>query len=623
MDGKVKIVDENTGRILEGRRYSEGLHQAIEAKENVKVEADTQTYATITLQNYFRMYYKLAGMTGTAETEATEFWEIYKLDVVVIPTHKPCIREDKEDLVFKTKREKYNAIIAEIERLHKQGRPVLVGTTSVEVSELLSRMLKRKGIPHHVLNAKHHQKEAEIIARAGQKGAVTIATNMAGRGTDIKLGPGVAELGGLAVIGTERHESRRIDRQLRGRAGRQGDPGTSQFFVSLEDDLMRLFGSERLARLLDKMGYQEGEPLQHPWITKAIERAQKKVEENNFGIRKRLLEYDNVMNAQREAIYARRRHALFGDRLTIDIHHAFQDVAHAIAERAKEEENYTRFTVDVLRTFSIQPPVSEEEFQNLKPQEIAQRIYERATEVYRRKQETMTQQAWPTIQHLYETRGNQIKKVIVPFTDGFRIVHGIMDLEKAYQTQGREIFHTFERAVVLALIDEHWMHHLREMDYLRQAVQSAVYEQKDPLLVYKFEAFKLFEQMLDQLNRDIISFLFRGTILTEQPGTTPEQQLTDSPPERHIGTRQPIRTGRGPTPGIPIGEPTTHTRQRHRHTRHAPARQLVTAGPHTEVQPTAPIRRKRRKIGKNEPCPCGSGKKYKHCHGRPGAPSLL
>ncbi len=611
MDGQVKIVDENTGRILEGRRYSEGLHQAIEAKENVKVEGDTQTYATITLQNYFRMYHKLAGMTGTAETESAEFWEIYKLDVVVIPTHKPVIREDKEDLVFKTKREKYNAIIEEIERLHKQGRPVLVGTTSVEVSELLSRMLKRKGIPHNVLNAKHHQREAEIIAQAGQKGAVTIATNMAGRGTDIKLGPGVAELGGLAVIGTEHHDARRIDRQLRGRAGRQGDPGSSQFFVSLEDDLMRLFGSERIAKLLDRLGYQEGEPLQHPMITRSIERAQKKVEENNFGIRKRLLEYDNVMNVQREAIYTRRKHALYGDRLTLDIYNTFKDVAYSIIERFKDLNDYEGLKQEVIRTFSINPPFSEEEFKNQKVDTLAEKLFQEAYSTYQRKKKQMAEKLYPAIRELYLAQGDKVRRVIIPFTDGIRVVEGIVDLKKAYDTKGEEIANAFERAITLALIDDYWKTHLREMDHLKQAVQTAAYEQKDPLLVYKFEAFELFKDMLYKMNKDITAFLMRGDIMAERP---PQQQQAPKP--------QPIniRTGRGampepamPTPPPPTPQPVSVNPQVARQQRRP--RRAMPRHPNMPPQPVEPIR-KGKKIGRNDPCPCGSGKKYKHCHGR-------
>lgn len=594
MDGKVKIVDENTGRILEGRRYSDGLHQAIEVKENVKVEAETQTYATITLQNYFRMYHKLAGMTGTAETEAAEFWEIYKLDVVVIPTHKPCIRKDYEDLVFRTKKEKYQAIIEEIERLHRQGRPVLVGTTSVEVSELLSRMLKRRGIKHEVLNAKHHQREAEIIAKAGQKGAVTIATNMAGRGTDIKLGEGVAELGGLAVIGTERHEARRIDRQLRGRAGRQGDPGTSQFFVSLEDDLMRLFGSERIAKILDRLGYQEGEPLQHSLITKSIERAQKKVEENNFGIRKRLLEYDNVMNVQREAIYTLRKHALFGDRLSVDLHNIFKDIALKLVERYQRESNYEGLVLECLRIFSIQPPLTEEELKEMKSEELAKRLYEEAASYYRRKTQQMADKTYPVIRELYITRGEEIKRLIVPYTDGMRVVHGVVDLHKAYESRGYEMFRGFERAVTLSLIDDAWKNHLREMDYLRQAVQTAIYEQKDPLLIYKFEAFNLFQQMLEELHQNITSFLFKGDILTEQPqheATT----VIENPYERARAAH--------PSPAPSILQ-----------SRRAPAMPQEALA--TSRGPAQPVRHTQPKVGRNDPCPCGSGKKYKKCCGR-------
>jgi preprotein translocase subunit SecA len=512
MDGKVKIVDENTGRILEGRRYSDGLHQAIEAKENVKVEAATQTFATITLQNYFRMYHKLCGMTGTAITEANEFWEIYKLDVVEIPTNKPVIRKDLEDLVYKTKREKYNAVIDHIVELSKAGRPVLVGTTSVEVSELLSRMLKIKGIKHNVLNAKHHQREAEIIAAAGRPGAVTIATNMAGRGTDIKITPEVREAGGLAIVGTERHESRRVDRQLRGRSGRQGDPGSSQFFVSLEDDLMRLFGSERIASIMDRLGYKEGEVIQHRMVSNSIERAQKKVEENNFGIRKRLLEYDDVMNSQREVIYTKRRNALFGDRLSVDLNNCFFDLCEEIITKNQEDRNYENFKLDVIRYFAANTHISEQDFLSKKVIELTPQLFHEIKEHYKRKSEHLIQEAFPFIQHIGQNKDNKFINALFPFTDGKKMINVIVNIQKAIDTNGREIVTAFEKSVSLAIIDEAWKEHLRELDELKQSVQNAVYEQKDPLLIYKFEAFNLFKDMISDINREISSFLFRGVI---------------------------------------------------------------------------------------------------------------
>jgi preprotein translocase subunit SecA len=477
-DGKVKIVDEQTGRVLEGRRYSDGLHQAIEAKENVKIEAATQTYATVTLQNYFRMYHKLAGMTGTAETEAGEFWQIYKLDVVVIPTNKKIVRDDREDLVYKTTREKYNAVIDEIVSLTDAGRPVLVGTTSVEISELLSRMLKLRNIRHNVLNAKMHQREAEIVAEAGQAGTVTIATNMAGRGTDIKLGPGVKEAGGLAIIGTERHESRRVDRQLRGRAGRQGDPGSSQFFVALDDNLMRLFGSGRIASLMDKMGYKEGEVIQHSMITKSIERAQKKVEENNFGIRKRLLEYDDVMNSQREVIYRKRRHALFGERLSLDLDNMRYDLSEAIAGQFADQRDYEEFKMEMIRIFSMEAPVNEQTFTKAGTEDLANSIYQAATSHYQAKRELIADKANPVIQQLFERQGQTIENIVVPFTDGQKQVNVVVNLKKAFETRGAEMMAAFERTITLALIDDAWKEHLREMDELKTSVQNAVYTNK-------------------------------------------------------------------------------------------------------------------------------------------------
>jgi preprotein translocase subunit SecA len=511
MDNKIKIVDEQTGRIMEGRRYSDGLHQALEAKENVKVEAATQTYATITLQNYFRMYSKLAGMTGTAETEAGELWDIYKLDVVVIPTNRPVIRDDREDLVYKTKREKFNAVIKEIEDLVAKGRPVLVGTTSVETSELLSRMLTRVKIRHNVLNAKLHQKEAEIVSEAGKPGTVTIATNMAGRGTDIKLGPGVKEAGGLAIIGTERHESRRVDRQLRGRAGRQGDPGSSQFFVALEDDLMRMFGSDRIAKIMDRLGVKEGEVIQHSMITKSIERAQKKVEENNFGIRKRLLQYDDVMNSQREVIYKKRRHALFGDRLAVDISNMMYDVGEQMINQYLEEKDFDGFRLALLKNMAIESPFSADEFYSLRVDDMSDRLYEAAYQHYVEKSKRIAELAYPVIKDVYENQP-QFENIAIPITDGIKTMNVIANLKKSYDSGGKEIILSVEKGITLAMIDDSWKEHLREMDDLKQSVQNAAYEQKDPLLIYKFEAFELFKKMIGKINEEITSFLIRGRL---------------------------------------------------------------------------------------------------------------
>jgi len=512
IDNKVKIVDEQTGRIMDGRRYSDGLHQAIEAKENVKIEDATQTFATVTLQNYFRMYSKLSGMTGTAVTEAGEFWEIYKLDVVEIPTNRPIARKDKDDMVYKTKREKYNAVIDDVTQLSNAGRPVLIGTTSVEISELLSRMLKLRNVPHNVLNAKLHKREADIVAEAGKSGIVTIATNMAGRGTDIKLSKEVKEAGGLAIVGTERHDSRRVDRQLRGRAGRQGDPGSSQFYVSLEDNLMRLFGSERIAKLMDKMGLEEGEVIQHSMISKSIERAQKKVEENNFGIRKRLLEYDDVMNAQREVIYKRRYHALFGDRLRVDIANMIFDTSEAITENNKVAQDYKNFEFELIRYFSMSAPVSEEEFEKMSVQKIAGIVYKEAYQHYQEKMKHSASRAFPVIKQVYEDESNNFERISVPFSDGQKTLQVVTNLEKAYETEGVQLVKDFEKNISLAIIDDAWKTHLRKMDELKQSVQLAVHEQKDPLLIYKFEAFELFKSMLDHVNRDVISFLFKGEI---------------------------------------------------------------------------------------------------------------
>lgn len=514
IDGEVKIVDEQTGRIMDGRRYSDGLHQAIEAKENVKIEAATQTFATVTLQNYFRMYNKLAGMTGTAETEAGELWQIYKLDVVVIPTNRPIQRDDRQDLVYKTNREKYNAVIEEVERLTAAGRPVLVGTTSVEISQLLSKALQLRKIPHQVLNAKLHQKEAEIVAEAGRPGQVTIATNMAGRGTDIKLREGVKEAGGLAIIGTERHDSRRVDRQLRGRAGRQGDPGSSQFYVSLEDNLMRLFGSERIAKMMDRMGHKEGEVIQHSMISKSIERAQKKVEENNFGIRKRLLEYDDVMNKQRDVIYKRRKNALFGDHLKYDISNMIFDVAQSIVTTAKNEGSYKEFEYEIIKYFTMEAPVSENDFKNKQIPELTDIVYKAAEEDYKNRLELMKEKSFPIIENVYQNQGSMFKMIQVPFTDGTRTLTIVADLQKAFDTKCQSLIDDFEKNITLSIIDENWKNHLREMDDLRRSSQGAVYEQKDPLVIYKQESFYLFSEMVDKVNKETISFLFKGEIPT-------------------------------------------------------------------------------------------------------------
>ncbi|WP_242155206.1 preprotein translocase subunit SecA [Aestuariivivens sediminis] len=522
IDNKVMIVDEQTGRIMEGRRYSDGLHQAIEAKENVKIEDATQTFATVTLQNYFRMYRKLSGMTGTAVTEAGEFWEIYKLDVVEIPTNRPIARDDRDDLVYKTKREKYNAVIDEVTNLSEAGRPVLIGTTSVEISELLAKMLSIRKIPHNVLNAKLHKKEADIVAEAGRSGQVTIATNMAGRGTDIKLTDAVKKAGGLAIVGTERHDSRRVDRQLRGRSGRQGDPGSSQFYVSLEDNLMRLFGSERIAKMMDRMGLKEGEVIQHSMISKSIERAQKKVEENNFGVRKRLLEYDDVMNAQREVVYKRRRHALHGERLRVDLANMIFDTSEGIAETNKGANDYKNFEFELIRYFSMSSPISEADFGKLTGQEITSKIYKAAFEHYREKMERNADIAFPVIKNVYETQGDKFKRIVVPFTDGVKTLNVVTDLEKAYKTNGKQLITDFEKNITLAIIDDAWKTHLRKMDELKQSVQLAVHEQKDPLLIYKFEAFELFKGMIDQVNKDVISFLFKGELPQETQDTIQE-----------------------------------------------------------------------------------------------------
>ncbi len=597
MDGKVKIVDEQTGRILDGRRYSDGLHQAIEAKENVTVEAATQTFATVTLQNYFRMYHKLCGMTGTAETEAGEFWEIYKLDVMTIPTNRPISRKDQQDLVYKTKREKYKAVIDEIEALSSIGRPVLVGTTSVEVSELLSRMLQQKKVAHNVLNAKQHSREAQIVAEAGLPGAVTIATNMAGRGTDIKLGPGVKEAGGLAIIGTERHESRRVDRQLRGRAGRQGDPGTSQFFVSLEDDLMRLFGSERIASLMDKMGHKEGEVLQHGMISKSIERAQKKVEENNFGIRKNLLEYDDVMNKQRDVIYKRRNHALFGDRLSLDLDNAIIDVTSDLAAQFEGNKDYEAFKIEVMKHLAMEPMVTAEEFDKGNTDTIGDKLYHQVKEFYARKSAAIREHILPTLQQIHADNP-QVQNIGIPFTDGLKGIQIQTDLKETVENEAKPVIQELEKVMTLSMIDDSWKNHLRAMDDLRQSVRNAQYEQKDPLLIYKFEAFNLFKQMLLETNRSIVSFLVRAGIpMQEAP-----QEAAQQPQQTDMSQMQNNKAeidARGQDYAADENDYYTEPQQQQQET--AVRRTPVQAGP---------------KIGPNAPCPCGSGLKYKKCHGK-------
>ncbi|MGV3460128.1 MAG: preprotein translocase subunit SecA [Flavobacterium sp.] len=533
MDNKIMIVDEQTGRIMDGRRYSDGLHQAIEAKENVKIEAATQTFATITLQNYFRMYSKLAGMTGTAVTEAGEFWEIYKLDVVEIPTNRGMARKDKEDLIYRSTREKFNAVIEDVTELSKAGRPVLIGTTSVEISELLSRMLKMRNVEHNVLNAKLHKKEADIVAEAGKPGVVTIATNMAGRGTDIKLTPEVKAAGGLAIIGTERHDSRRVDRQLRGRAGRQGDPGSSQFYVSLEDNLMRLFGSERVAKVMDRMGLKEGEVIQHSMMTKSIERAQKKVEENNFGQRKRLLEYDDVMNKQRENVYKKRRHALFGDRLKVDIADMMYEIAETTVENFKGVNDYKGFEFELIRIFSISSPVSDSDFAKMSERDLTAKVYKAALETYTAKNAHNATEAFAVIKNVYENNNGQYERIVVPFTDGIKTMNVVTDLEKAYQTEGTSLINDFEKNITLAIVDEAWKKHLRKMDELKQSVQLAVHEQKDPLLIYKEEAFKLFTKTLNGINREVISFLFKANLPTQNPNNIQEAREEQAPKEQY------------------------------------------------------------------------------------------
>ncbi|ERJ60072.1 preprotein translocase subunit SecA [Sphingobacterium paucimobilis] len=585
-EGKVKIVDEQTGRIMDGRRYSDGLHQAIEAKENVKVEDATQTYATVTLQNYFRMYHKLSGMTGTASTEAGELWEIYKLDVVEIPTNRGIQRDDRQDFIYRTAREKYNAVAQEIQNLTEQGRPVLVGTTSVEISELLSRMLKLRGIKHNVLNAKLHQREAEIVAEAGHPGQVTIATNMAGRGTDIKLTEEVINAGGLAIVGTERHESRRVDRQLRGRAGRQGDPGSSQFFVSLEDPLMRLFASERISNIMVKMGVEDGEVMQHSMLTKSIERAQRKVEENNFGIRKRLLEYDDVMNSQRTVIYTKRKNALFGERLDVDLNNAIYDVVEDVVTESKEGGSYEEFQIEVIRLFAVDPSISSEEFTASNIQVLTDKVFDQVITHYENKAKHLAEQTLPVLTNVMAERGNMIENIVVPFTDGIRGIQVATNLKKAIETQGAEVFRSFEKGIVLALIDEAWKEHLREMDDLKQSVQNAVYEQKDPIIIYKMEAFNLFKSMLASMNKEIVSFLFKGEIPGQQPQQVQEAKPIVQP--KVVATKEELSSPTG------VSEEDVDTRT---------------------AQVTQPIK-KEQTVGRNDECPCGSGLKYKNCHGK-------
>ncbi|MDD2489322.1 MAG: preprotein translocase subunit SecA, partial [Bacteroidales bacterium] len=580
INNQVKIVDEQTGRIMEGRRYSDGLHQAIEAKENVKVEAATQTYATITLQNYFRMYKKLSGMTGTAETEAGELWNIYKLDVVVIPTNREISREDNDDLIYKTKREKFNAVINEIENLIGQNRPVLVGTTSVETSELLSKMLTMRKIQHQVLNAKLHKKEADIVAEAGRSKTVTIATNMAGRGTDIKLGEGVKDAGGLAIIGTERHESRRVDRQLRGRAGRQGDPGSSQFFVSLEDNLMRLFGSDRMSKIMDRLGLKEGEVIQHSMMTKSIERAQRKVEENNFGTRKRLLEYDDVMNNQREVIYSKRKNALFGEKLAIDISNMIYDALEYLINEYHNSSDFEGFKWEFLKLTGMQCPIEDERtFLNSKKSQLSDQLYEEVYNNYKIRMDKISQQAFPYVKNIYEAKSYRYENIAFPITDGVRMMNAIAPIEKSYKTNGKEIALSIEKSITLHLIDNAWKEHLRDLDDLKQSVQNASYEQKDPLLIYKLESFGLFEKMIAELNREITSFLCRSTLPLEDKSVK-ETELPQSDNKK-------LQTGR----------------------------QELKADNPSEPQKIQPVHVEK-KVGRNDTCPCGSGKKYKNCHGK-------
>ena len=609
IDGQVKIVDEQTGRIMEGRRYSDGLHQAIEAKERVKVEAATQTFATITLQNYFRMYHKLSGMTGTAETEAGEFWDIYKLDVVVIPTNRPIARKDMNDRVYKTKREKYKAVIEEIEEMVKAGRPVLVGTTSVEISEMLSKMLSMRKIEHNVLNAKLHQKEADIVAQAGQKSIVTIATNMAGRGTDIKLSPEVKAAGGLAIIGTERHESRRVDRQLRGRAGRQGDPGSSVFYVSLEDNLMRLFASDKIAGLMDKLGFKEGEVLEHNMLSKSVERAQKKVEENNFGIRKRLLEYDDVMNSQRNVIYTRRRHALMGERIGLDVLNTIYDTSTAIAEEHSDGLDYEGFKLELFKTFAMESPFTEEEFKSMKASQLGDKLFENALQTFKRRMERMTQVANPVIKQVYEHQGAMYENIMIPITDGKRMYNVSCNLKEAYETESKAITKAFQKSIVLHTIDEAWKEHLREMDELRHSVQNASYENKDPLLIYKLESYNLFKNMVDMMNRKTAAVLMRGQIpVREEPTEEEKQAMAARQAAMEEAARQRI--------AIQRAEAERHQDMSKYRTEKTDISGNNNPEERAQQQPRQEPVRAEKRVGRNDPCPCGSGKKYKNCHGQ-------
>ena len=592
-NNEVKIVDEQTGRIMEGRRWSDGLHQAVEAKENVKVEGATQTFATITLQNYFRMYNKLSGMTGTAETEAGEFWNIYKLDVVVIPTNKPVARIDMNDRIYRTKREKYNAVIDEIVRLVGEGRPVLVGTTSVEISELLSRMLNLRHIPHQVLNAKLHQREAEVVAEAGRKGVVTIATNMAGRGTDIKLTPEVKEAGGLAIIGTERHESRRVDRQLRGRSGRQGDPGSSVFYVSLEDDLMRMFGSERIASVMDRMGFEEGEMIEHTMISNSIERAQKKVEENNFGIRKRLIEYDDVMNQQRNVIYAKRRHALNGERIGVDITNMIYDTAESIVADARDAMDYEMLQFETMQVFAMEVPFDEDTFRATREEKLSDQLAEAALDSFKRRMDKLMAIANPVIQKVYEEKGSMYENILIPITDGKKVYNIAVNLKKAAETESKEVVREFEKRMLLYVIDDEWKEHLRQLDDLKQSVQNASYEQKDPLLIYKLESFGIFKRMLDSLNRRAVAILLRGQLPQQQPQNVQQaaaQQRSDY--SRYRTQKDAVQSAA-----------------------HASGMAQAAGRDTREMQRPEPIRVEK-KPRPNDPCPCGSGKKYKQCHGK-------
>lgn len=589
IEGNVKIVDESTGRLMEGRRYSDGLHQALEAKENVKVGEITQTYATVTLQNFFRMYHKLAGMTGTAETEASELWQIYKLDVVVIPTNRPVVRDDREDLVFKTAREKYVTVIDDIVKLTQEGRPVLVGTTSVDISEKLSRMLQLRGIPHNVLNAKQHQREAEIVAEAGHTGRVTIATNMAGRGTDIKLGPGVKEAGGLAIIGTERHDSRRVDRQLRGRSGRQGDPGSSQFYVSLEDNLMRLFHSERIAKVMDSMGHKEGEVIQHSMVTKSIERAQKKVEENNFGTRKRLLEYDDVMNIQREAIYRKRKHALEGARLQLDLNTMFMSMAENITERSKNANDYDGFVNDSISILGTIPEIEKDIFLETTADDAIESYQNQIQKDYEHKRYKIAEVLMPVIRNVYENEGHRYKRIAVPYSDGRKNALPVSaDLKEAIDTKGKSVMIDIEKAVSLSLIDDNWKEHLRDMDELKESAQAASFEQKDPLVVYKMEAYELFENLVYKVNLEVCSYLMKGKLLINAPEEVREAREVKTDLSK-------VRTNKNEEVA-----------------RKAAA---ANAGRRPEVA-VETVRRDEPKVGRNDPCPCGSGKKYKQCHGK-------